>query len=635
MKEEFIRKWWGNLMKLYKYKSEISKLEHFANNNQSAYKFKVFWLSILGYLYIIGVFILLIGLVAGLVGLVSWIGGGASYFILKLGLPVLLLLWIGINGIVRSLFMRIPKPDGITITRELAPLLFEMVDELQKRMDCPKIKHIILNDEYNAAVVQRPRIGSFGFYENYLIVGLPYMMSLKANQFKSVLAHEMGHISRSHGRFGGWIYRVRMAWYNIAEAMEEKEYKGSFVFKKFFEWYIPRLWAFTFVLARANEYEADEYSAKMTDSKTTASMLVSSTIYGAWLDEGFWKKIFKASQMNPEPPSRVFSKMRSFLHSEINLEKANEILKKALIIETSHDDTHPSLHDRLLALGEEAEFVPLHSCETAAEIIFGDSLEEVEDFISEVWKESITPLWNERFEDEADAKNKLAELDKKYNKGITDEEAYERASLIEILQGSNAALPVYQKVVTDNPRNLDAEFDVGRILIEQGSPDGIDVIEKVINKDISYAYYGYSLIHHYFITEGNKTKAEEYELKLYEQETLLDEAREERQTLSLDDIMIPHELNQEEIEKIRSQLGNFKRVKEAYLVRKQVKHFQSDPIYILGVCTKHFWLKEDYKFSELLAKEIDFPGEFVVCVVQGDNKVFRKEMTKIPGSRIL
>lgn len=58
--------------------------------------------------------------------------------------------------------------------------------------------------------MQHARLGVLGWHVNYLILGLPLMQAVSPEQFRAIVAHELGHLSRNHSRFAGWIYRVRL-----------------------------------------------------------------------------------------------------------------------------------------------------------------------------------------------------------------------------------------------------------------------------------------------------------------------------------------------------------------------------------------------------------------------------------------
>jgi len=75
----------------------------------------------------------------------------------------------------------------------------------------------LITDDFNAAVVQIPRLGLLGWYRNTLLIGLPLMKALTRQQLAAVLAHEFGHLAGGHGRLGNWVYRLRFGWARLAQ----------------------------------------------------------------------------------------------------------------------------------------------------------------------------------------------------------------------------------------------------------------------------------------------------------------------------------------------------------------------------------------------------------------------------------
>ncbi len=115
------------------------------------------------------------------------------------------------------------------------PALFQEIAQVRRALRARPIHEVILTSEMNAAVCQVPRLGLFGWPRNYLILGLPLMASMPVEQFRAVLAHEFGHLSKNHARFGNWIYRIRQVWYRLLGALEEQGSRMSKVFTGFFE----------------------------------------------------------------------------------------------------------------------------------------------------------------------------------------------------------------------------------------------------------------------------------------------------------------------------------------------------------------------------------------------------------------
>src|ERR1044072_5729663 len=241
-----------------KFASLISSLESFAAAKPGAYRLRVGLLAALGYIYLLLVVGLLLVVVA------------ATFYLLRFNWAAIKIVWIPlalVGLVLLSLWITMPEPDGMTLTREQAPALFDLVNEVRKALDGPKIDHIMVSDEYNAYIAQIPQFGMFGWLRNYLVVGLPLMHALNPGEFRSVLAHEVGHLSGKHGRFSGWIYRLRQSWIEVLTNVERERNYMSFLFEPFIKWYAPYLNAYSFVLARAQEWQAGTVSVPTAGKK--------------------------------------------------------------------------------------------------------------------------------------------------------------------------------------------------------------------------------------------------------------------------------------------------------------------------------------------------------------------------------
>src|SRR5262249_53378187 len=153
----------------------------------------------------------------------------------------------------------------------------------------------------------------------------------------------------SHGRTSAWIYRSRLGWSQLLARMEaDKQRLGSFVFRPFFRWYAPYFNAYSFVLARAQEYEADRCSTQVASRRAAADALVTLRCASRLLDRR-WERIWKRVEHAPHPDVRPYSDLRP---SELAVDaaEAQKWLDEALAVETDYGDTHPCLRDRLDAL---------------------------------------------------------------------------------------------------------------------------------------------------------------------------------------------------------------------------------------------------------------------------------------------
>jgi Zn-dependent protease with chaperone function len=227
----------------------VAELEGQATSNPAQYRLKVLLLAMLGNAYLAGILLLIVALLGAAVASVAVLKGFAVKIILVIGA----FLWL----IVKAVWIRIPPPEGIEIDEAQAPELFAMIEALRQALRAPAFHHVLVVDEFNAGVVQTPNFGPFGGNRNYLLIGLPLMKALTVDQFRAVLAHEFGHLANGHGRWSNWIYRQRLRWDRLMGLLDANESQGRVLFKPFLRWFTPYFNAYSFPLARANEYEAD------------------------------------------------------------------------------------------------------------------------------------------------------------------------------------------------------------------------------------------------------------------------------------------------------------------------------------------------------------------------------------------
>lgn len=593
--------------------SLVTKLEEKSERQPQLYKFRVFLLAALGYAYICLIFLLLlaaIGLFAFLM-----ITDGPHAATIKIGVILIAFSFI----LARSLWVRFTPPQGIPLQSEHAKTLFLEAEHLRKNLKAPKIHQILLTDDLNAAMVQTPRLGVFGWQTNHLIIGLPLMMSLSPDQFRAIVAHELGHLAGGHSRFGGWIYRIRRSWAQLMMNLEKQNHWGSFIFKRFFTWYVPIFDANSFVLRRANEYEADRASERIVGVKQAGEALIRLNLTNSFLNENFWPGIFKQVETQSEPTAFVYGEMQKALQTVPDPEQARRWLDQALAERTDSSDTHPSLTDRLSALGQIPQ-IPGPIDESAAEHFFGNSLDGFIDQVSEGWKEAHLASWRERYQELQAEKQRMQELEDKAEKGeLSQQEAWERASFIRQNNGAEKALPIYQNMLSQFGDHPAVHYQAGRILLSQNNPDGVYHIEKAMELDEEAVLPGCELLYDYYMSQGLEQNAKEYASR-YNSKTKIQQMDEyERSHAQNSDTFGEHCLSDEQIQSITKQLTRYKRLKKAWLVRKVLTNNPQQPAYVLGFSVSRPWYTYYYlptlfdkKMSSQIAKEVSFPYDTLI-----------------------
>src|SRR5437588_401834 len=158
----------------------VQRMERFAVRAPGTYRSWVVALAVFGYTLLLALVIVLLLLLA----LLAFGLRDAAWLSVKLGLVVGALALV----VLRSLWVRLEPPTGEPLTRQEAPAFFARLDRLVARLHTPRVHQVLVTEDFNAAVMQLPRLGIFGWYRSYLLIGLPLMQCLSGPQFEAVLA---------------------------------------------------------------------------------------------------------------------------------------------------------------------------------------------------------------------------------------------------------------------------------------------------------------------------------------------------------------------------------------------------------------------------------------------------------------
>jgi len=487
----------------------ITRMEALAASNPRAYRRRVFGMAILGYGYLLLVAAALLALCAILLLGIAYRHVIAVQLLFAAGGPLLLVL--------RSLWVTLEPPAGERLTRAMVPDLFQMLDGLRSRLDTPRIHRVLLTPDFNAGVMQVPRIGLLGWYRSYLFIGLPLMKSLTVEQFQAVLAHELGHLSGGHARSGNWIYRLRLIWQRLDAAFAQTSRWGALPIHAFFRWFIPRFSATSFPLARANEYEADAAAIKLTSARSAAQALTAVSIVGSYLSEKYWPRIHSAARESPQPAFAPYSEFIATAIQDVPDHELKNWQATALASKTSYDDTHPSLADRLKAMGAASEFAP-PSKGDSAEKLLGTQRARLESAFDEQWRERVAESWKQVHENTRTQRLRLSELRAQAAQtGLDEQKALELADLEEdVGEGPNASMRMRRALVAKYPESASARFALARQLLRSGDADGVPLMEVLIEKETHAFQAGAELLRSYYERRHERDLAVHWERRLTE-----------------------------------------------------------------------------------------------------------------------
>jgi Zn-dependent protease with chaperone function len=465
------------------------------------------------------------------------------------------------------------------IYRHEFPELFATIDELRNRLNSPPIHHVVINYDFNAAIYQAPRLGWLGWHRNYLLLGLPLLQSLSPEQFKSTLAHELGHLSGNDSRFAGLIYQVRYMWEQLTHDND------LFIFQWFFRWYEPLIKAYSFVLVRDREYAADALAKRMTSPEVTASDLIQTYIYQYYLEECFTSQLDRQAQESETPAKDVVTQMLAALRQPLDPQSAQIWLGLTLGEATDTDDTHPCLSDRLAAVGYPipTNWIPQPILITAAEQFFGDRLLDLATELDAQWYESHQTTWLQQYQRTQYKREYLAALNRQSaTHPLTVNEAASQADLTTELHGDLQALPLWYELLARSPNHPQTNYQVGRILVNRGHHSGCSYLEQAIALDPDLVIPSCEQLYRFYIYQADLASAAIY--LNWRQQHLPKQWRSKlEQKIKDTDHFIAHDLAPDLVKEIQQKLEKYPIIERAYLVRKPMQIFPERPLYVLGI----------------------------------------------------
>ncbi len=602
----------------------VREAEELVATRPQVYRLRVALLGVLGYVVLFAILFVLVGLVAGSI----W-GALSSTVVLFLLLKQKLIIVLGVLvwAILKSLWVKIDPPTGFRLERERFPRLYEEVDALRNRLEAIKIHEIILTEDFNAGITQTPRLGVFGWYRNTLIVGLQLLLALSPEQARAVLAHEFGHLSGNHSRLNGWIYRARTSWYRVMYAFDQSGGWGTGVLRRFFDWYAPYFSAYSFALARANEYEADAVSVELTSKHTAAEALLTTAVHSDAINERYWQPLIARADQEPTPVATPFEGLaKHFRDSPLTAEETGARVARVNRIETNHDDTHPAIKDRLAAIHVQPT-APGAVTTSAASAWLGDACQDVLQEFDRLWLERNAEAWKERYQETAALQEQLAELEGKPRADLSQEQCWNLASLSERFRRDTDPLPLYEAYGHDYPDDLDTHYVIGRLKLARDDATGLEHLEAASTRffltlpacEVAYAY---------FKRKGDEAGAKRWRERGEAQLDRQARAEAERGGVGRTDRLIAPRIGADVLAHLREQLQSVAGIKHAWICEKIVEFVPEQPVYVMAVQGSGFFPKEA-SLIQAVIDQVSFPGETFLLMKGGSAEAVAKQVIEV------
>ena len=240
-----------------------------------------------------------------------------------------------------------------------------------------------------------------------------------------------------------------------------------------------------------------------------------------------------------------------------------------------------------------------------------------------------------RISSETGAHRKIGASDRKR----IDDALGPRSSFLERDEPAKAE-PILRQLLELDPRHGGANLALGQWLLDQGKPDGLAFLERVLDDEESeWTRHAGVVLAEHFRSTGATERLKSIRSRLDRYSDELAESQKERSIIRAADRFVAHQLSAAEFDQLLAQLGEIQEPFDAWLVRKDVRHFRKRRLFILCVRTPPNWLgfssaERDIALVARILKRIQLSGQMLVVSPQGGFKRLARKVMASHGARV-
>jgi len=409
--------------------------------------------------------------------------------------------------------VKLPNPAGRPLSKDEAPQLIKLIDDLQYEHGTSKIHAVKITDKFEIDIVRTPKNGYPVFFTNTLLIGLPLMQCLSSGQFKIALLKEFSHIQKRYKRPPSWFYFQGRTWSQYRLEYQSCWKPPHAIMRLFFSWYAPLYKLLSQGAVRKEKLQADLFTLGSIDKITLVDMISISGISQHYLDDIFWPHLHSKAYKHKTPPYLPYSSIERNIQTRLDNEISQTWIDQSLS-KKPQNASEPSLHQRLKNIELQRVLLPTSVMQSAANYYLGETLNTITQQMDNVWLMTHKFDWQQKYKKGQEEQEELAELGAQALSGsINDTKKWEYILLIKKYIDEQARIPLFKNLLKLNTHDARIPFDIGRTLLNNHDTDGIPALETAMSLNPDYTVIACQLITKHCVATGDSKSAQAYRRK--------------------------------------------------------------------------------------------------------------------------
>jgi len=276
-------------------------------------------------------------------------------------------------------------PAGVALTADKLPDIFNLVETNQKHFKRPKIRQLVITQDYEIDIIKTPLRGLPFWSYNTLVIGLPMLLCFSPKQFECMITRKIGQFSKKRNPVTNWLYQLRSTWQQYARAFDKQKYPDSKILYWIYNAFSVFYSATSVYIARRDELNADGYALEIHNHEYVREMISAHAVYYLFLQNNFWPAIQKAISANPRSAVTPHRQLVLALRSHLQGKNLQPLADKAFNTQYPWNSPQASMISRLNNITHDSPHLAERTEQTAASQYLGNMQVAIISLIDKLW----------------------------------------------------------------------------------------------------------------------------------------------------------------------------------------------------------------------------------------------------------